>query len=43
VAQAILPRLSLKETIQRWDRIAAGLRESPRSRKGQEEQYLETS
>ena len=44
VTQAIQPRLSLRKTIEgHWDRIATGLRESPRSRKGQEEQYHETS
>ena len=41
--RTIEPRLSLRELIANWNRLAAALRESPRKRKSQEQKYRKTS
>jgi hypothetical protein len=43
VAQAIEPRITLKQTIDTWNDIAGKLAESPRKRITQENQIFKTS
>jgi hypothetical protein len=43
VNRAILPQLSLKQTVEGWQSIAAGLSESRRTRKRQQEIFSKTS
>ncbi len=39
VTRTILPRLSLRETMENWPRLAVALREPPRKRRSQEEKF----